>query len=79
MIQTELHLNAVTAITSLTRAINPEIGLYKQHFMDENHLFIRLTNGTINISIEAAQDFEAQPSNITNDRIESIARTFRKI
>lgn len=80
MTETTDYQNGVIAMTSLARIINPEIGAYQKHFINENFGFmVRLSNGAINMSVEVAQDYEAQPSSVTPDRIERVASTFRKI
>ena len=53
------------AVTSLARTLNPKIGDYQELFINEDFGFsIRLSNGSINISLEVAQDYEAQPSSV---------------
>ncbi|MHB8260512.1 MAG: hypothetical protein ACYDCN_09505 [Bacteroidia bacterium] len=80
MTKTNQYQNGVIAVTSLARTVNPEIGTYQEHFVNENFVFsVRLSNGAINMSVEVAQDYEAQPSSVTTDRIENVAKTFRKI
>lgn len=80
MTETTDYQNGVIAVTSLAKVINPEIGVYQQHYINENFGFsVRLSNGAISMSIEVAQDYEAQPSSVTPDRIEKVASTFRKI
>jgi hypothetical protein len=66
------------AVTSLARTLNPKIGDYQELFINEDFGFsIRLSNGSINISLEVAQDYEAQPSSVTHDRIERVVNSFR--
>lgn len=80
MTKTTQYQRGVEAVTSYARALNPEIGTYQEHFINERFGFsVRLSNGVINMSIEVAQDYEAQPSSVTQDRIEKVAKTFRKI
>ena len=74
------YRSGVMGVTSLARTMNPEIGSYQEHFINESFGFsVRLSNGAINMSREVAQDYEAQPSSVTPDRIEKVANTFRKI
>jgi hypothetical protein len=80
MTKTDEYRSGVMAVIDLARVSNPEIGSYQEHFINENFDFsVRLSNGAINISVEVAQDYEAQPSSVTISRIENIAKTFRKI
>ena len=80
MTKTNDHRSGVIAVTSLARTINSEIGSYQEHFINERFGFsVRLSNGAIDMSREVAQDYEAQPSSVTADRIQIVANTFRKI
>ena len=73
------HTNGVKGITYLAWTINPEIGSYQEHFINDNYdLTVKLSNGEIDMSIEIAQDYEARPSSVTFDRYETVANTFRK-
>lgn len=80
MTKTDRNTNGVISVTGLAREINPEIGSYQEHYINESFGFsVRLSNGAINMSIEVAQDYEAQPSSVTPERIEKVANTYRKI
>ncbi|MBP1631403.1 MAG: hypothetical protein H6Q15_2296 [Bacteroidetes bacterium] len=80
MTKTDKYKSGVIGVTSLARTVNPEIGSYQEHFITDNFGFaVKLYNGAINMSMEVAQDYEAQPSSATTDRIENVAKTFRKI
>ena len=79
MTKTDKYRNGVIGVTFLSRAINPEIGSYQEHYLDGSFtLSVKLTNGAINISEEVAHDYEVQPSSLTPDRIKKVANTFRK-
>jgi hypothetical protein len=79
MIKTNSHTNGVAGMILLARSINPEIGHYQEHFINDQFNFTaQLSNGTIDMTIEDAQDYEARPSSVTFDRIEIVARTFKK-
>jgi hypothetical protein len=79
MVKTKSHINGVSGMIFLARSINPEIGYYLEHFINEHFNFtVKVSNGTINMTIEDAQDYEARPSSVTFDRIEIVARTFKK-
>ena len=68
------------AVVGLAMKHNPEIGHYQEHFINESFGFsVRLSNGMLNMSQEVAQDYEAQPSSVTQDRIERVANTFTTI
>ena len=55
-----------------------EIGYYQEHYINECFNFTaQLSNGTINMTLEDAQDYEAYGS-LTLERIEIIAKTFKK-
>ncbi|MBP5982258.1 MAG: hypothetical protein KA734_00940 [Fluviicola sp.] len=80
MTKTTKYQDGVMAVISLVKLINSEIGDYQEHFVNESFIFsVKLTNGAINMSVEVAQDYEAQPSSVTQDRLEKVAKTFRKI
>ena len=81
MEKTTKNLNGVMGVTSLARNENPEIGSYQEHYINESFGYsVRLSNnGAINMSREIAQDYESLPNSITNDRIEKVASTYRKI
>jgi hypothetical protein len=79
MTKTDRYINGVQAVTNLVRGINSEIGYYKEHYFTETGFAVKLSNGAINMSVEVAQDYEAQPSSVTPERIKSIVDTFRKI
>lgn len=80
MTKTTKYQDGVMAVISLLKLINSEIGDYQEHFVNESFIFsVKLTNGSINMSVEVAQDCEAQPSSVTQDRLEKVAKTFRKI
>jgi hypothetical protein len=80
MTKTTKYQDGVMAVISLLKLINSEIGDYQEHFVNESFIFsVKLTNGVINMSVEVAQDYEAQPNSVTQDRLEKVAKTFRKI
>jgi hypothetical protein len=83
MTKTDKYRNGVISVTGLARTVNPEIGSYIEHYINlinEGFGFsVKLSNGAINMSIEVAQDYEAQPISVTPERIEKVAATFRKI
>lgn len=67
-------------ITNLARSINPEIGNYVEHYINEMFgISVKLSNGAINMTVEIAQDFEANPNSIDSTRIENVSKTFRKL
>jgi hypothetical protein len=69
----------VMGITNLASSINPEIGNYVEHYINEMFgISVKLSNGAINVTVEIAQDFEANPNSIDSIRIENIVKTFRK-
>ena len=75
------NINGVMGVTSLARNVNSEIGFYQEHFINESFVYsVRLSdNGAINMSREISQDYERQPSSVTDDRIKEVASTYRKI
>lgn len=78
MTKTDEYQSGVVGVVSKAREINPAIGSYKEHFVNDAFRFaVRLSNGRVEMSIEVAQDFEAQPSSITHDRIAAVAASFR--
>ena len=79
MKKTSSHTNGVIGIIFLAQKVNPEIGSYEEHYINECFDFtVKLSNGTINMSLEDAQDYEARPSSVTFDRYEIISKTFKK-
>ena len=80
MTKTDENRRGVMSVTSLARKINPKIGTYQEHYINDNFGFsVRLSNGIIEMSREVAQDYEALPNSVTSDRIERVARTYREI
>ena len=79
MKKTNSHTNGVLGIVFLAQSINPEIGSYQEHYINECFDFtVKLSNGTIIMTLEDAQDYEARPSSVTFDRYEKVAYTFKK-
>ena len=81
MEKTTQNSYGVMSITSLARTVNPEIGIYQEHYINESFGYsVRLSNnGAINMSKEIAEDFEHDPRSVTQERIERVAQTYRKI
>lgn len=81
MKRTEENKNGVIGVLSLARQVNPEIGNYLEHFINENFRFlVKLTdNGAISMSREISRDYEALPNSITKERIDKVVDTFRSI
>lgn len=80
MQKTTQYQRGVMGITNLARSINPEIGNYVEHYINEMFgISVKLSNGAINITVEIAQDFEANPNSIDSTRIENVSKTFRKL
>ncbi len=51
------NTNGVTGIVSEARILNPEIGNYEEHFINERFRYIvRLSNGRLEMSREIVQD-----------------------
>lgn len=79
MTKTNENKTRVNGILSRARKYNHEIGNYEEHFVDDNIRYtLKLTNGRIIIPIEMAQDQEAQPASISDERIKKVADTFKK-
>jgi hypothetical protein len=80
MQKTTQYQRGVMGITNLARSINPEIGNYVEHYINEMfRISVKLSNGAITMSVEIAQDFEASPNSIDSTRIENVSKTFRKL
>lgn len=80
MKKTNSHTNGVMGIIFLAQKVNSEIGSYVEHYINERFNFtVKLSNGTINMTLEDAQDYEARPSSVTFDRFEIVAKTFKKL
>ena len=69
----KLFIQYIQAVTNLIRGINSEINYYKEQYFTETGFTVKLSNGAINMSVEVAQDYEAQPSSVTPERIQSVA------
>lgn len=71
------NTNGVTGIVSEAKILNPEIGNYKEHFINERFRYIvRLSNGRLEMSREIAQDYEIQSNSISKERIQRVADSF---
>lgn len=80
MQKTTQYQRGVMGITNLVRSINPEIWNYVEHYNNEMFgISVKLSNGAINMTVEIAQDFEANPNSIDSTRIENVSKTFRKL
>lgn len=80
MQKTTQYQRGVMGITNLARSINPEIGNYVEHYINEMFgISVKLSNGAINMTVEIAQDFEANPNSIDSTRIENVSKSFRKL
>ena len=80
MQKTTQYQRGVMGITNLARSINPEIGNYVEHYINEMFgISVKLSNGAINITVEIAQDFEANPNSIDSTRIENVSKSFRNL
>lgn len=78
MEKTNEYQNGVIGVLNLARKVNQEIGAYEEHFINQNFIFtVKLSNGAVTMSKEVAQDFEASPNNITQERINRVVKTFR--
>lgn len=79
MDKSTLSTSGIIGILNRTRAYNPEIGNYQEHFINENfHFVVRLSNGRITIPRTMAEDQEVQPSSVSEERIKKVANTFSK-
>ncbi len=79
MIKTYSHINGVSGLIFLAQSINPDIGNYQEYFINDQYNFTaQLSNGTIDMTLEDAQDYETRPSSVTFDRVEIVAGTFKK-
>lgn len=78
MQKTNQYQSGVQGIIIRARQYNPNIGDYIEHFVNESFNFtVKLSNGRINISSNTAQDQEAMPTSISEDRIRQIANKFQ--
>lgn len=79
MQKTTEYQNAVTAIVSRASGINPKIGSYMEHFINESFNFtVRLDNGRVSISRELAQDYQATGGRIEQERIIHVANSYQE-
>ncbi|MBK7382373.1 MAG: hypothetical protein IPI81_03420 [Flavobacteriales bacterium] len=80
MNKTTEYTAGVRGMVSLATAKNPSIGIYQEHFINGNFDYaVRLSNGRVVVSAESAQDFEAQPSSITDEMIQRVADSFKSL
>ena len=80
MVKTTANTAGVMGVTSLARTLNTQIGSYQEHFLNEDFGYsVRLSNGAIRMSKEIAKDFETMKSSVTNDRVQRVAETYRKL
>lgn len=77
MTKTNKNQSGVRGCVSLAKKVNSEIGSYVEHFITTNFNYrVKLSNGALTVPTEAAQDYEAQPSTVTPDRVKLIADSF---
>jgi hypothetical protein len=75
MQKTTQYLRGVMGITNLARSINPEIGNYVEHYINEMFgISPKLSNGAITMQVEIVQDFEINPYSIDLVRIENTVK-----
>ncbi len=81
MKKTNKNLASIIGIIDLARPHNQQIGNYIEHFENDNFKYeVVLTDkGAITISVELAQDFAANPTNINEPRIIQVANSYRNI
>lgn len=78
MHKTTENTSGVIAITNKARVYNTDIGIYQEHFLNDRFNYtVRLDNGRIEMSREIAQDYEVQPSSISEERIMRVAQSYR--
>ncbi len=78
MERTNQNSKGVRDILGRARQYNHDIGDYIEHFINERFAFtVRLSNGRIEIPMEMAQDQEAMPSSVSEERIRIIASRFQ--
>lgn len=78
MQKTNQYQNGVIGIISRARNVNPEIGNYVEHFINDNfRIVVRLSNGRMQIPLEYAQDQETSPESIDNGIITRITNSFQ--
>lgn len=68
----------VQSIVNRARELNPKIGIYQEHFINDNFRFVvRLSNGRLVMSREIAEDFQVQPDSVTQERLQRVADTYQ--
>ncbi|MDE1206887.1 hypothetical protein [Tenacibaculum larymnensis] len=78
MTKTEMNKKGVIGITKQASLIDKNIGLYKEHFINEDFGYtVRLSNGAIEVPRKTAEDYEVQKGIVTPERIKKIAETYR--
>jgi hypothetical protein len=80
MIRTNKNTHGVTSLTFLAGSANPQIGVYHEHYInDVDFSFaVRLTNGSIRIPQENAEDYERDPRSVSQEKVNRIANSFKK-
>lgn len=77
MHKTTENKSGVISITNKAREYNSNIGVYQEHFINDRFNYtVRLDNGRIEIPREMAQDYEVQPSSVSEERIKRVAQTY---
>jgi len=79
MIRTDKYKKGVIALTLKAAELNPLLGTYEAHYINENARFIvQLTNGKLEIDIELARECEENNENILYGKIRKVAFSYRQ-
>ena len=80
MIKTDKYKSSVIGITRHVASINPLVGHYESHYLNEKCKFIiRLSNGTIEAPIYLVRDYEKNPQEIQIIQLHKVAITYKGI
>ena len=78
MIKTDKYKPSVIAITRRVAALNPLVGDYDSHYLNEKCKFvIRLSNGVIEAPIYLVRDYEKNPDEIHIKQLHKVAITYK--
>jgi hypothetical protein len=78
MEKTTENRNGINGVLNRARNYDSDIGNYQEHFINEQFNYtVRLSNGRIVIPMKMAQDQEVQPTSISEERIELVAKGFQ--
>jgi len=78
MIPTDKYKKGVIALTQKAAELNPLLGRYEIHYLNERGRFIiQLTNGQLEVDIDMARDFEQNAAVLHEDKLQQVAFSYK--